>query len=67
MTGVELNFFQIGVRVLFAIALASYVIVGCYRLIRYLGGMTAIRPRVVVAKRDRPPGLHRRIREHRDD
>jgi hypothetical protein len=65
MTDIELNFFQVGVRVIFAIAVASYAIVGFYRLIRYLSGMIAIRPRVVVVNPDHELARRRRIREHK--
>jgi hypothetical protein len=42
-----LNLFQVVARVLFAIALASYLLVVAVRLARCLGGMLPARPRVV--------------------
>ncbi|NEW88337.1 cadmium ABC transporter ATPase [Rhodopseudomonas sp. WA056] len=47
MTGEDLNWFQIAVRILFLAALLSYVAVASVRLLRRLGGLIRNGPRVV--------------------
>ncbi|MDF3812527.1 MULTISPECIES: hypothetical protein [Rhodopseudomonas] len=55
MPGDELNLFQIAVRWLFALAVASYALMWAFRLARYLGGIVPVRPRVVSKHKKRPP------------
>jgi len=43
------------VRVLLALAIASYGLLWSIRLIRFLGGIIPVRPRVVSKHKPRPP------------
>jgi hypothetical protein len=55
MPGDELNLFQIAVRMLLALAVASYALLWTIRLARYLGAILPLRPRVVSKQKKRPP------------
>jgi len=55
MPGDELNLFQIAVRLLLALAVASYAVLWSIRLIRSLGGIIPVRPRVLSKHKPRPP------------
>ncbi|NVN85219.1 MAG: cadmium ABC transporter ATPase [Rhodopseudomonas sp.] len=55
MPGEELNLFQIAVRLLLALAIGSYALLWVVRLMRYLGGIIPVRPRVVSKIKPRPP------------
>jgi hypothetical protein len=50
-----LNLFQILARVIFSVALASYLVVAGVRLARYLGGILPARPRVQTRRKRHIP------------